>query len=324
MLFSLVVILISFFVGFAMKRGGLCTYAAVLQIVNDKRMERMMVFLGVAAWATLIILPLHWLYPTQIALSSSHSNLLIALIGGGVLGLGAYLNRGCFFGTFVALVSGNINYLVTLFGLSVGVVFTNLYLNNIVPSTVETSVVSMTSTSAYVWLTVMILFAFFMLFSIKLKKENFLKKLTGLEILSWQSVFSMIVIGLGGALLYATVSGWNYSDVLTNTTLKLISTQSMGASTTALLSTISMVIGGITAAVLAKEFNISKLHLPLVLGCFVGGTLMGSASMFIPGGNDGLLLKGIPSLAPHALVGYASMLIVMLVLVYFFRNTKKC
>ena len=60
MLFYFAVIVISFLVGFAMKRGGLCTYAAVTQMVNDRRMERMMVFLGVAAWATVIILPLHW------------------------------------------------------------------------------------------------------------------------------------------------------------------------------------------------------------------------------------------------------------------------
>jgi len=323
MLFYFVVIVISFLVGFAMKRGGLCTYAAVTQMVNDRRMERMMVFLGVAAWATVIIVPLHWLYPDDIGLSLTHYDLLLACIAGAVLGLGAFLNKGCFFGIFVALVSGNINYIATLVGLSVGVIITQFYLSTNLPTSTNISHVFQTSSTAYLWLAMMLLFALFMGMNIKLHNNNFLKRVTGLDILTWQSTFAMIIIGLGGALLYATVSGWNYSDVLTNTTSNLIGTQKMGASFTALLSTTSMVVGGIIAAVTAKEFAISKVRATLILGCFVGGGLMGAASMFIPGGNDGLLLKGIPSLAPHALVGYVSMLVSMLVLVYFLRNKRK-
>ena len=320
MLFNSFVILISFFVGFAMKRGGLCTYAAATQIVNDKIAERMLVFLGVAAWATFIILPLHWFYPSEIALSSTHHNLYMALIGGAILGLGAYLNKGCFFGTFVALVSGNINYIATLFGLSVGVAFTHFYLADMVPVSSSISVIAKSSQSAYLWLMVMIIFALFMLFSIKLKEDNFLKKRVGLELLGWHSILSMIVIGLGGAVLYATVSGWNYADALANSTLGFISKESMGASTLALLCTLSMSIGGISAAVILKEFRITPIKPLLVSECFIGGTLMGLASMLVPGGNDGFLLKGLPALAPHALVGFASMITVMIVLVYLFRR----
>ncbi|SFV70035.1 Integral membrane protein [hydrothermal vent metagenome] len=306
-----------------MKRGGLCTYAAVTQIVNDRRIERMLVFLGVAAWATFILLPLHWLSPSDISLSSTHYELGIALLGGAILGLGAYFNRGCFFGTFVALVSGNINYIATLLGLSIGVTVTHFYLSTDIPSGIEMSPVSEPYSIAYIWLFAMIIFALFMLFSIKIKEENILKKKTGLYLLNWQSISAMIVIGLGGTLLYAIVSGWNYADVLANSTLKFVDKQAMGASSMAILSTLFMIVGGISASVIAKEFSVSKVQWYLVFGCFAGGILMGGASMFIPGGNDGLLLKGIPSLAPHAFVGYFAMIVSMLVLVYFFRNTRK-
>ena len=98
MLTTLAVILVSFLVGFAMKRGGLCTYAAVIQMVHHKKIERMMVFLGAAAWATLIVLPLYWLTPhwsttQQFSLSLTHHQALIALIGGAVLGIGAFLTQ---------------------------------------------------------------------------------------------------------------------------------------------------------------------------------------------------------------------------------------
>lgn len=322
MLFNLAVVFVSFFVGFAMKKGGLCTYAAVDQIVNAKRMEKMMVFLGVAAWATVIIVPLHWMLPMDIGMSFTHYSFFIALAGGSILGLGAFLNRGCFFGTFVALVSGNINYIATLFGLSVGVAFTQVYISSIIPTTSYISYVNEPIIGGYVWLSIMVIFALFIAFSRKFKQDNFFIKKMDLDRLTLQSIFAMVTIGIGGSLLYATVSGWNYSDVLTSTTSMLIGKLDVGASFIALLSTFSLVAGGIVAAVTAREFSISKVRFSLILGCFVGGALMGSSSMFIPGGNDGFLLKGIPALASHALVGYLSMILSMWALVYIFRNKR--
>ena len=320
MLLIIAVITISFLVGYAMKRGGLCTYAAVLQIVQEKRLERMLVFLGAAAWATLIVIPLYWSLPRQISLTLTHHNLLIALIGGSILGVGAFLNKGCFFGTFVQLVSGNFNYLATLLGLSIGVISTHLYLDNLIPETSHLTDISKLNSTAYIWLFVMGLFALFMFFSTKLSRDNYIKNKAGLCTMSWQNSSAMITIGIGGGLLYATVSGWNYADVLANSTYKLINQEISGPSYTAIISTISMATGGIIAAVTAKEFAIRPARIIVILSCFLGGLLMGLASLIIPGGNDGLLLKGIPGFAIHALVGYAMMVGVMLVLVYLFRR----
>ncbi len=51
-------IVIAFLVGFAMKYGGLCTYAAAQQIIREKRFDRLLAFLGAAGWATLLVVPL--------------------------------------------------------------------------------------------------------------------------------------------------------------------------------------------------------------------------------------------------------------------------
>lgn len=322
MLFTLAVLITSFLVGFAMKRGGLCTYAAVLQIVHYKRLERMMIFLGAGAWSTLIIVPLYWSMPNLISLSLTHHQVLTALLGGTLLGIGAFLNKGCFFGTFVQLVSGNLNYLATLLGLSTGVIIIHLYLNNLIPTNLTMTSITKPGLTSFIWLFSMGVFALFMVFSIKLPGDGFINKLTGLCTLNWQSSFAMIIIGIGGGLLYGTVNGWNYADVLTNTTTKMINQNTAGPSLIALSSTISMIMGGIIAAVTAKEFAIKPARLPIIISCFTGGLLMGSAALLTPGGNDGLLLKGIPSFAPHALIGYFSMVVVMLVLVYKFRNNK--
>ena len=41
--------------------------------------------------------------------------------------------------------------------------------------------------------------------------------------------------------------------------------------------------------------------------CFAGGALMGWGSLLIPGGNDGLILIGMPLLWPYAWVAFATM-----------------
>jgi uncharacterized membrane protein YedE/YeeE len=327
MLQTLSVIVVSFLVGFAMKRGGLCAYAAAVQIVQDKKIERMMVFLGAAAWATLIVLPLYWstsheATTLRLSLSLTHNQVLTTVIGGAVLGIGAFLNKGCFFGAFVQLVSGNLNYLATLAGLSAGVIFTHTYLNQLIPSTQKITDVAQPNPTAFLWLVGMSIFALFMLFSVKLHSKGFVQKIAGLCTLNWQSSFAMVVIGIGGGLLYSTVNGWNYADVLTDATTKLIDDQAIAPSTTAIISTLSMIVGGVIAAITAKEFAIKPAQSLIIVACFTGGLLMGLASLLIPGGNDSLLLKGIPSLAPHALIGFAAMVTMMLFLVYLFHSVE--
>jgi sulfur transporter len=43
------------------------------------------------------------------------------------------------------------------------------------------------------------------------------------------------------------------------------------------------------------------------LRCFLGGLLMGWGSLLIPGGNDGLILVGIPLLWPYAWLAFLTM-----------------
>jgi Sulphur transport len=41
--------------------------------------------------------------------------------------------------------------------------------------------------------------------------------------------------------------------------------------------------------------------------CLAGGVLMGLGSLLIPGGNDGLILTGLPLLLPHAWLAFTTM-----------------
>ena len=115
-------IITAFCVGFAMKRGGLCTYAAALQIVRQRKFNQLLDFLGAASWAALVVVPLAWWLPQWVGLSGTRNGWLTA-------------TAGCVFGTFVQLVGGNINYLTTLLGMALGVALAEITLIDITHAT---------------------------------------------------------------------------------------------------------------------------------------------------------------------------------------------
>ena len=320
MLFTVTAAITAFIVGFAMKRGGLCTYVAALQIVQQRTAERMFAFLGAAAWATIVIVPLSWWFPDWVKLSYTHNYIATAIAGGLIIGLGAYLNKGCMFGTFVQLVGGNSTYVATLIGMSIGAAITYQYFVEAIPITLNITQVTQPGFIAYCWLLSATLFALLMLFQIKLpsaSKNNLIKRP---RLRQRQTIFIMLILGIGGGLLTTTVSGWDYASVLTTITFKTIDSQATGPKSLAIICALSMIAGGIYAAISADNFKIQSPQLFPFIACLAGGSLMGAAAIIIPGGNDGMLLKGIPSLASHAIIAYAIMITAMLGLIAIFRS----
>ncbi len=309
MLFEVVALVTAFSVGFAMKRGGLCTYAAVVELVDEGRTRRMLSFLGAAAWAGLAVVPLAWLLPGHVMLSATHDVLAVAVLGGLLLGIGAFVNKGCFFGTFVQLVGGDLNYLATLLGLGGGVMAAHVWLAGARPATNAPALAAVPDMAGMLWLAATGLAAVTLL----------LRAVRG----SGAAAAIMLTLGIGGGLLFATISGWDFASVLSQYSFRLLDAGLPSPSKLAILSTLGMVAGGIWAAVSAGVFRLRGLRLSTLVLCFSGGALMGGAAYLVPGGNDGMLLKGIPSLAPHALAGYLAMLTAMLALQWRVRAAVK-
>lgn len=304
MTFEIAATLAAFFAGFAMKRGGLCTYAAALQIVEQRRIDRLLDFLGAAAWAALVVVPLAWWQPQWISLSGTHNQWLITLAGGALLGLGAWVNRGCVFGTFVQLVGGNPNYLATLLGMVLGVALAETTIANVSPAITEVSPAHQPGLPAVSWL------AATAALSIVLLRSPVNKTVI------------MVILGAGGGLLFATLKGWDFSAVLATFTRHVLDPTHAGPAMLVICTTLAMIVGGLLAAFSNGSFKVQPWSAHTALACLMGGILMGMASYLIPGGNDGLLLKGIPGLAPHAFLGFAIMLVAMVVLLTIRMNNS--
>ncbi len=310
-----IAILLAFAVGFAMKYGGLCTYAAALQIVEQRRYERLLAFLGAAAWTALIVVPLAWFWGDALRLAGTHHLWLAAMIGGVVLGIGAYLNRGCVFGTFVQLTGGNLSYLATLVGMVAGSVGARLWIGDVAPVASAPALAAVPGPVALFWLLLLAGFALSRLLPPRWVGA-------GWALRSRRDLLVMLTLGIGGGLLFAAVRGWDFAAVLNGVAYRLADLQPHWPAQLAVFCTLAMVTGGISAAVVRQTFQLRPPRLRPMLGSLAGGFLMGAAAIILPGGNDGLLLSGIPALAPHAVVGYLLMVVAMLLVLRWRSNAR--
>ncbi len=298
-------------VGYAMKRGGLCTYAAVKQIVGQGRFDRLAAFVGASAWATLLLclLAATWL---AAHVTGMHLNWPFAVAGGVLLGFGAWLNRGCVFGTFVQLVGGNLDYLATLVGMAVASVLVRSLAGGGLPTLDGTSPLlsSRTATGAA-------LVGAGLLLGLLLRRRRDGRRLGAV---SGQGRVIMLVLGVGGGWLFATLPGWDFAAVINRLAYRQAGLVASGPHAAAVGTTLAMVAGGVLAALLSGSFVWRLPRVAGLLRCLGGGALMGAGALLAPGGNDTLLLAGIPALAFHAALAWGVMVASMLLLLRALPN----
>jgi toxin CptA len=68
-----------------------------------------------------------------------------------------------------------------------------------------------------------------------------------------------------------------------------------------------LLLGAALSGWTAGLFRNTRLSLSQLLRCLVGGVLMGWGSLLLPGGNDGLILVGMPLGWPYAWLAVAIM-----------------
>jgi len=118
----------------------------------------------------------------------------------------------------------------------------------------------------------------------------------------WSPHAATTVIGVTFLLMLLLVGAWAYTDVLAELARGMAG--NLAARTLLLVALFAgAMLGGLTAG----RFRSTRLSVAQLLKCFAGGLLMGWGSLLIPGGNDGLILVGIPLLWPYAWVAFLTM-----------------
>ena len=296
--------------GYAIQRGATCTVAAMDELVRKRSVSRLTSMVEASLWVgggLLIAQSLHLLG----ALPGGYAVTYATIVGGALLGLGAYVNKACVFGAIARLGSGEWAYVVTPLGFYTGcVTLPDVFhfsaqqkLPYDSPVLQATSWVGLLCAALMLWRLGRAAFAQSAVSGIP--APTMLQRIgRGLDNRVWTPHAATAVIGMTFFFMFLLVGAWAYTDVLAELARGMAGNLvARGVLLLALLA--GAMLGGYTAG----RWRSTPVSFAQLSKCFAGGLLMGWGSLLIPGGNDGLILVGMPLLWPYAWVAFLTMCI---------------
>lgn len=286
--------------GYATQRAGICAVAATEALVRRGRPERILAFLFCAA-VGLTLLALAAVNGSNVftAHAGSAAPALPAL-GGAVFGAGAWLNRACAFGTVAELGSGRLARLATLAGFLVGSAAAFRAGLAAPPQDYPSPLAG--------WPPLTILIVAVGLTAV-LTVE--MVRLSSRRRRGWPPAGAMALIGAANALLLLLAVRWPYTSLLMDLGRMAGGDLARRAAMAALF-----VAGAVAGAVAGRDFRVAPGRASLWLRSAAGGMLMALGAALVPGGNDTMLLVGLPLLLPNLIAAYAAMAATLIVIEY--------
>ncbi|MEM7660976.1 MAG: YeeE/YedE thiosulfate transporter family protein [Pseudomonadota bacterium] len=306
-LIYIVSLLLAAIIGYAIHRGSTCAVNAVAELVLQGRPRRFLSFLLCSAVVALVLLPAAWSSTWRWeGLLPVYSASWLSIAGGALFGVGAVVNGACNFGTINRLGCGDTQYLFLFPGLFVGAAIGPL-LGFPHPGS-ATSFVDHVTPVAIGW--IMLCVAMAVVFAFASIQRKRARGTPGRPI-----AFYLSIIGLLGALITLAVGPWHYTRIAvaasSNPSLDVLVEIAPLAGLLA-----AVVAGSVFAGIRKRTFKLCAPTLMGSLSCLAGGALMGAAILLVPGGNDGMVFSGIPSLSPSTAIAYPAMCLTIAILVW--------
>ncbi|MBA4782737.1 MAG: YeeE/YedE family protein [Rhizobiales bacterium] len=321
MILIVLLLILSFMVGYAIHRGSICAVMATHALIVDRRSDRFRALGIAAAGAGAVIVPLHWLLPDDVALSSGYPITLTVVLAGGVFGLGVRINNACVLGTLSYLTGGNLTFALSILGIILGVhgaaAVDGSWVGLHEPSA---SFLDMPSIAAVVFV---IALAVSLAAALYRRIPRWVRGWSNRGSTTMGPYQAMLIIGISGGLLYALAGEWTDMSVLSRRAARLIDPSLPEDGWLAFICAVAVIVGGVVAAVRYGTFKLQFPHPMSALRCLAGGTIMGASAAIIPGGNGTMLVYGLPSLAPHAVGAYLAMTIALVLSFLHQRQRNK-
>jgi toxin CptA len=299
--------------GYAIQRGATCTVAAVDEVLTKGSARRLASLAEASLWVTggllvLQVLQVHPVMPAGYALSGW------TVLGAALLGLGAWIDGACVFGAIARFGSGQWAYALTPLGFYIGcLTVPGLFAPPAPQHLADVSPVL----RAPAWLAG--LFVLFVLWRLArplwrprpgaaTPRHAPLLERAGVALAQrvWAPHAATILIGITFLVMLVLVGAWAYTDLLAELA-RGMAANPLARSVLLLVMLLGAACGGWTAG----RWRSTPITLTQALRCFAGGALMGWGSVLIPGGNDGLILIGMPLLWPSAWVAIGVMVLVI-------------
>jgi len=299
-------------IGYAAHRASLCNVRAVADILQRRDPTMLLGLLQAVLWMAALTGMLVLAGGLVPAPAQVRMPLGWALAGGLLFGAGAALNGGCSLSTLHRLADGNLGMLATLGGFGAGVLAWVVVMEQGHPAQL-TPVVS-------VWLrwpalAPWLLAALLLWVALRVRAFWRLARAAGPGALrahvlapSYPPWIAAALLGLSGGLLYATQGAWSYTSFLRSELVHGLGRAMAPRAWHAVL--VAGLLAGMSISALQRRSLVWRGPGRLAgwLRHAAGGFLMGAGAALIPGGNDTLLLSGLPSLSATALGTYLFLL----------------
>ncbi len=290
--------------GFAIQRGATCTVAAVDEVLTHGRADRLVAMLEASFWVA-GGLALAQLAHLAGSMPAGYEAGAWAVIGGALLGLGAWVNRACVFGAVARLGSGEWAYAATPLGFYVGCLSVIPLFSRPMANRLPDAPPPSQGPTFFA-----LFFVAYVLWRIRpgliaLRRPD---RMGRLRQKIWAPHAATVVIGVSFVITLLLAGSWAYTDVLT-ALARVMGGRPVTEVVTLLpvLLLLALYVGALIGGLSAGRWQSARVTAPQVLRCFTGGVVMGWGSLLIPGSNDGLILIGIPLLRLYAWQAFGSM-----------------
>ncbi len=284
--------------GIAAHRAGLCAVKAVAEVMTSRRGWVFWSFFKVPLWiAGLIVISStigleiglrHWPLQWQ------------GVLGGLIFGLGAGANGACSFSTLTRMAEGHVVMVFTLMGWPLGMAGLHQLLPHL--HRAPDPAVSLSG-----WL-LLVLGPWMAWEAARIVSRLYAEGWGQLRAAHWPLSLSVAVVALANFGLLASGGSWSF----TSTLICAVSAAPLTncAHATFLWSvSLAALVGMLGSALARRSFRLRRIRPAAVLRHGISGVAMGVGAALLPGGNDGLILFGLPALSPHALPGWIAMIV---------------
>lgn len=294
--------------GFTAHRASVCTVRAAAELLSTQTIFMMASIAKSALWVLLLGLPfLIWAPPY---LLYGWPLTATAIAAGFLFGIGAAVNGGCAYSTMTRMVDGEGRMIVSVIGFALGIVgFQALVGHGLLDRPEPTAIrPGLLYEYALPLLAVLLLWAAFEIYRLWIArpKDRPLRDLVSAP--NYRLSAAALVIGVSATAIFLLIGSPGYTVTVQNLVESALGS---GAPTPAAQWILLLaVLAGMAVSTWQRgSFRVDWRPGWEWLRNLAGGAMMGLGTALLPGGNDALILYGIPTFSPHAIPAYAALVV---------------